>query len=388
MKRVFSTTVSLLALVLCLSAQTKDERKGSDSTQHKKTDQAGKSAQVDALLAPWAKDDSPGAAVMVIRDGQILHSKGYGLANRETKEPFRPDMPSLIGSVSKQFTAMATMILAEQGKLSYDDPLAKFFSEFPPYARQISIRHLLNHTSGLPIFDELTSPKYGIGKESTAEDMLGALARQQKLRFAPGAKWEYNNGGYVLLSHIIERASGKDYAQFMHENIFKPLGMTNSFVSYDETKLKTARRAIGYYKEWYGLKVSDFLAPLKFYKGAGSLFSTTEDLYKWDQALYTEKLVKASTLDQAFTAGKLNDGTALLYGFGWELYRYKGVKYMIHPGGWGGFKAFILRFPEQRFTVIALSNHGQFDIYYLPLAITKIYLAGEIAVPDKIVNSQ
>jgi CubicO group peptidase (beta-lactamase class C family) len=257
-----ASTISLLALTLCVSAQMKDERKVADVTQVKRADLPDKSAQVDALLAPWAKDDSPGAAVMVIREGQILLSKGYGLANRETKEPFRPDTPSLIGSVSKQFTAMATMMLAEQGKLSYDDSLAKFFPEFPPYAQQITIRHLLNHTSGLPIFDEPSSPKHGMGKESTAEDMLGVLARQQKLRFAPGSKWEYNNSGYVL------------------------------------------------------------------------------------------------------------------------------KRYMIHPGGWDGFKAFILRFPEQRFTVIALSNHGQFDIHNLPLAITKIYLAGEIAVPEKIVNSQ
>lgn len=211
MKRVFSTTVSLLALTLCANAQIKDERKGADATQIKKTDLAGKSAQV--------------------------------------------------------------------------------------------------------------------------EDMLAVLARQQKPRFAPGAKWEYNNGGYVLLSHIIEKASGKAYAQFMQENIFQPLGMTSSFVRYDDTKLKTTRRAIGYYKEWYGLKVSDFLAPLKFYNGAGSLFSTTEDLYKWDQALHTEKLVKASTLEQAFTRGKLNNGADTHYGFGWEIYRYRGVKYVIHPGG-------------------------------------------------------
>lgn len=350
---------------------------------------AAQAAQVDALIGSQFKGDSPGAAVIVIRDGQVLHSKGYGFANRETKEPFRPDTPSLIGSVAKQFTAMAIMMLAEQGKLSYDDSLAKFFPEFPPYSQKININHLLNHTSGLPTFDELTSPKYGIDKESTAKDMLRVLSQQQKLRFTPGEKWEYNNGGYVLLSHIVERASGKEYAQFMQENIFQPLGMNNTFVSYDDARLKTARRAIGYYKEWYGLKVSDYLAPLKLYNGAGSLFSTVEDLYKWDQALYTENLVKAATFKQAFAKsarGKLNDGTRLLYGFGWELYSYKGVEYMIHPGGWGGFKSFILRFPAQRFTVIALSNSGQFDIHNVPLAITRIYLADEMAVPDKIVN--
>jgi CubicO group peptidase (beta-lactamase class C family) len=402
MKENFAATILILALVFSGNAQTKEERSGISPVTSKVTDLAAKSAElaaksaelaaksaeVDRLLTQWAKADGPGAAVIVIRDGQVLKSKGYGLANRETREPFQTDTPSLIGSVSKQFTAMAVMILTEQGKLNYDDTLAKFFPEFPPYAQKITLRHLLNHTSGLPIFDELISPKYGIGKDATTEDMLRVLVRQQKLRFSPGVKWEYNNGGYVLLSHLIERVSGKEYAQFIHESIFQPLGMNDSFVSYDETKLETTRRAIGYYREWYGLKVSDFLSPLRLYKGAGSLFSTAEDLYKWDQSLYTERLVKASTLEQAFTAGKLNNGTVLLYGFGWELYSYKGVKYMIHPGGWGGFKAFILRFPTQRFTIIALSNSGQFDIHNLPLAITRVYLSEEIAVPDKIVNFQ
>jgi CubicO group peptidase (beta-lactamase class C family) len=172
----------------------------------------------------------------------------------------------------------------------------------------------------------------------------------------------------------------------MQESIFGPLGMTNTFIVDDTTPLRDQKRAVGYYREWYGLKVSEWFDSLRLYIGAGSLFSTVEDMGKWDQALYTERLVKAQTLQQAFTPGKLNDGTALAYGFGWEVYRFKGVPYMIHPGGWGGFKAFILRFPEQHFAVIALSNSGQFDIAGLPMAITRICLSSEIDVPEKIVN--
>jgi CubicO group peptidase (beta-lactamase class C family) len=162
--------------------------------------------------------------------------------------------------------------------------------------------------------------------------------------------------------------------------------MTNSFVVDEAAPLRNEKRAVGYYREWYGLKVSEWFDSLRLYNGAGSFFSTVEDMGKWDQALYTERLVKAQTLEQAFTPGKLNDGTLLAYGLGWEVYRFKGVRYMIHPGGWGGFKAFILRFPDQHFAVIALSNSGQFDIAGLPMTIARIYLSDEIAVPEKIFN--
>ena len=198
-------------------------------------------------MATWFKADSPGAALVVIKNGLIAHHKGYGLANRETKEPFQCDTPSLIGSVAKQFTAMAIMMLAEEGRLNFDDPLPKYLPDFPVYAQKIILRHLLHHTSGLPVFDDLISAKHGVSGETTAMDMLKIFARQQTPRFIAGDKYEYNNGGYVLLSHIVERVSGKPYAQFIEERIFQPLEMRNSFISHDEAKLKTARRAIGYH---------------------------------------------------------------------------------------------------------------------------------------------
>jgi CubicO group peptidase (beta-lactamase class C family) len=337
---------------------------------------AALSVKVDALMATWFKADSPGAALVVIKNGQIVHRKGYGLANRETKEPFQCDTPSLIGSVAKQFTAMAIMMLAEEGRLSFDDPLPKYLPDFPVYAQKITLRHLLHHTSGLPVFDDLISAKHGVNDKTTAMEMLKVFARQQTPRFIAGDKYEYNNGGYVLLSHIVERVSGKPYAQFIQERIFQPLEMRDSFISHDEAKLKTMRRAIGYFKEWNGVKVSESIGTLRLYNGMGSYFSTVDDLLKWDQALYTEKLVKAATFQEATTPGKLNSGQSLNYGFGWELFRSKEIPYMLHAGGWAGFKSFIVRIPAQRFTVVALSNSNQFDQLKATQEIARNYLGG------------
>lgn len=239
------------------SAFTPDEKLSSQSTQ------------VDALMATWFKDDSPGASVIVIKDGRALHNKSYGLANRETKEAFGLDTPSLIGSMTKQFVAMAVMILAERGSLSFGDPLTKFFPEFSHFGQEITIRHLLNHTSGLPEFEDVLHNQMKVdfvsGKkgrlEVTAKDALTAYAQRKEARFKPGERYEYNNGGYVVLSHIVEKASGKSFSNFIQENIFQPLGMDNSFFA-EEPRLKTARRAIGYFREWHGLKVSDYLAVL------------------------------------------------------------------------------------------------------------------------------
>jgi len=348
---------------------------------------SSQSKQADALMASWFKSDAPGAAVMVIKDGRTLLSKGYGLANRETKEAFGLDTPSLIGSMAKQFVAMAVMILAERGSLSFDDPLTKFFPEFSLPGQQITIRHLLNHTSGLPEFEDLLHNQMKVdfvtGKkgriEVTAKDVLTAYAQRKEARFKPGERYEYNNGGYVVLSHVVEMASGKSFSNFVRENIFQPLEMDNSFFA-EEPRLKTAYRAIGYFREWHGLKVSDYLDVLKLYNGSASIFSTAEDLRKWDQALYTEKLVKESTLKEAITPGKLNDGSVLNYGFGWELFRSKGTLYMMHEGGWGGFKSFIFRIPDQRFAVIALSNSGQFNQLKATQEISRIYLGAYLDV--------
>jgi CubicO group peptidase (beta-lactamase class C family) len=347
---------------------------------------AERAAQVDALMAEWSKGETPGAAVLVVQDGRVLLKKGYGLANVETKEPIRPDTVFDLASVSKQFTAMAVLMLAERGKLSLDDPLSKFFPAFPAYAQKITVRHILNHTSGLPDYMVIMTATGKIDKnwkaggfEPTSADTVKLLAEQKELRFAPGEKWEYSNSGYVVLGQIVVKASGKSLAQFLKENIFQPLGMNNTLVS-DETRPKIKNRAISYGPDGGKFVNADY-TPLNLIYGDGNVNTTIEDMYLWDQALYTEKLVKAATLKQAFTPGKLASGKETGYGFGWAVGKYGGLEMIGHAGGWAGFRTDIKRFPQERFTVVVLSNLGNFRPTKISEKIAAIYLGDKLTFP-------
>ncbi len=347
---------------------------------------AEREAQVDALMAEWSKGETPGAAVLVVQDGRVLLKKGYGLANVETKELIRPDTVFDLASVSKQFTAMAVMMLAERGKLSLDDPLSKFFPGFPAYAQNITVRHILNHTSGLTDYMEVLTATGKIDKnwkaggfEPTSADTVKLLSEQKELRFAPGEKWEYSNSGYVVLGQIVVKASGKSLPKFLKENIFQPLGMNHTLVS-DETRPKIKNRAISYRMEAGKYTNADY-TPLNLIYGDGNVNTTIEDMYLWDQALYTEKLVKAATLKQAFTSGKLTNGKETGYGFGWSTIKYGGLETVGHSGGWAGFRTDITRFPQERFTVVVLSNLGSFKIGKTSQKIIGIYLGDKLTFP-------
>jgi len=263
--------------------------------------------------------------VLVVQDRRIVHKKGYGLADIAANAPITPNTAFDLGSISKPFTAMAIMMLAERGELRYGDPLSRFFPEFPSYARKITIWHLLHHSHGFPDYEGLfvksgmidkDYPRPSKGKEEgfepTIRDTLRLLAQQKELRFAPGDKYEYGGSGYVLLALIIEKVSGKPYSRFLKENIFRPLGM-NSTLVYDETRPKVKNKAVSYSRVGERYKDIDY-TPLNLIYGDGNVNSTVEDLYKWDQALYTDRLLRAETLEQAFTPGKLNDGMDTGYG--------------------------------------------------------------------------
>jgi CubicO group peptidase (beta-lactamase class C family) len=378
MKRASIVSDLVLAVVALLFVWT--DRPPTDP--HRDSENAA--AQVDALLAPWSKGDTPGAAITVIENGRVLLEKGYGLANLETKQPIDPDTAFLLCSVTKQFTAMSIMILAERGKLRYDDALSSFFPEFPPYAQKITIRHLLQHTAGLPEYDDLFRGSGKIDRfwprsaksrpssfEPTSKDVLQILAQQKALQFAPGEKWEYSNSGYVVLAQIVEKVTGQTFAQFLQQEIFQPLGMKRSRL-YDETRPTIQKRATSY--KGGGIYREIDYAPQNAIYGEDNIYTTVEDMYAWDQALYTEKLVRAATLKEAFTPGRLNDGTTTNYGFGWGLNRVLGLEALEHGGAWLGFRTYILRFPTQRFTVIVLSNLAQFEPDKIAAEISKIYL--------------
>jgi CubicO group peptidase (beta-lactamase class C family) len=348
--------------------------------------------KVDALFAPWSKGGTPGAAVIVIRDGTILLKKGYGLANLEEKRPITTDTVFRLASVTKQFTAMSIMMLAERGKLKYEYPLASFFPEFPPYASKITVRHLLNHMAGFPEYDELwlengkidgdwprSSKTRSSSFEPTSKDALLLLGQVKKPEFTPGTEFKYSNSGYVILAQIVEKVSGQSFSQFLQQNIFQPLGMKRSLLD-DETRPALGNVATSYTLKEGSYKDIDY-TPVNFIYGEDNVFSTVEDMYQWDQALYTERLVKTATLKEAFAPGKLSNGATTHYGFGWGLGKTLGLDTVSHSGGWVGFCTEILRFPSEHFTVVVLSNVAEFKPERIATKISKIYLADKMTFP-------
>ena len=337
-------------------------------------------ARLDALLNDWKQKNAPGMAALLIRNGRIEYRKVFGFADLEARTPITPDTQFLLASLTKQFTAMAIMVLAERHKLQFDDTLAKFCPEFPGYARTITIRNLLNHTAGLTQYQELlvgkvdenyfrSSKSPPAAHEFTAAEALQALSRQERLRFTPGEKFEYSDSAYVVLAQIIERVTGERYAEFLKETIFDPLGMHDTLVV-DERKQKVPRLALGYANRdgrWQDITYT----PENSIYGEDGIYSTANDLYKWDQALYTDRLVSRSTLEMAFTPGRANDGKEILtdvfthpssYGFGWFISSLHGEKLVEHSGGWSGYATHILRVPGRRVTAIVLTNSSNDDV--------------------------
>lgn len=332
------------------------------------------SAAVDALFLDGRPVAAPGAAVMVIRDGQILKKAGYGMADLERGVPIESDTAFRLASVSKQFTAMAIMLLEEEGRLAYDDPVTGFLPELARFGNDLSIRHLLTHTSGLPDYYDVMVQVSGVERPLT-KHALDVFSGWGEPLFAPGERYEYSNPGYELLALIVERASGRSFPDFVEGRIFAPLGMTRSVVM-DERGPRVAKRALGYRKNGDGFEEYDD-DPLNYIFGSGGIYSTVEGLYHWDQALYGEQLVSAETLAEAFRPVRFNSGEAYTYGFGWRLDDHLGRRRVAHAGGWVGFSTFIARYVDDRFSVIVLSNLAETEAEDLADAIAGLYLAGD-----------
>ena len=311
-------------------------------------------AAVDALFRDFDRPGVPGASVMVIRDGKVLYQRGYGLADVEGRVAATTATNYRLASVTKQFTAMGIMILAERGKLAYDDPLSKFFPNYPAYGKQITIRHLLTHTSGLWAYEDVIPPERTTQLKDL--DVLELLQRQTKTYFAPGSAYRYSNTGYAHLALIVERVSGIRFADFLKKNIFDPLHMAGT-VAFEEGVSVVAHRAYGYTARDGGFARTD-QSLTSAVLGDGGIYSSVEDLYRWDQGLYNGRLVRAETLKQAFTPATLSDGKKTSYGFGWETGELRGLANVHHSGSSVGFRTFILRFPEKRFSTIVLTNRG------------------------------
>jgi CubicO group peptidase (beta-lactamase class C family) len=331
-------------------------------------------SEVNKLFVRWDRTDSPGCALAVVHNGQIVYKKGYGMANLELDVPMSPESVFYIGSVSKQFVAFCVALLAEQGKLSLDDDIRKYLPEIPDYGWAITIRHLLHHTGGIRDYLELESIAgipFGMYHE---HDALNLILRQKELNFRPGEDNSYSNSGYFLLGVIVKRVSEKSLREFAEENIFKPLNMKNSRFHDDYTEL-IKKRASGYYEREKG-EYRNFISTFDCV-GSGGLFTSVEDLFLWDQNFYHHKAGGKEVMNQMHTRGVLNDGTKLDYAFGLVIGDYRGLNTVEHGGSLGGYRADLLRFPDQRFSVILLSNLSSFQPSKVARQVADIYLADE-----------
>lgn len=332
----------------------------------------GESARVDALFTHFDTGKQPGAAVMVIREGEIVHSRGYGLANLETGEKISADSTFRLGSVSKQFTAMAIALLAQRGQLDVDDPVIKYVPDLAPYPG-ISLRHILVHTSGLPdYYDEIDLTAWEErGTIPSNADVIAYVGQMRRPLFGPGENYEYSNPAYEVLPLVVEAVSGSSFAEFMHRELFVPLGMDNSLI-HDHTRPAIPRQVTGYAPDSEGY-IEDDWDTLNGITGSGSQFSTLEDFHAWDQALYGNEVLSQALLAKVFTRGRLNNSEEFDYGLGWRLDSYRGQRRIAHGGAWVGFNTAISRYPDLRFTIVILSNRAEYDPVAVSDQVADIY---------------
>ena len=343
MKRLFSNYLAAVLLVVALTFQAAAQAPAPS---------ANLTATINQDMEKAFKSSEPGAAVIVVKDGQVVFRKGYGMANMELGVAIEPDMIFRIGSITKQFTAVSTLMLMEQGKLNLTDEITKFLPDYPTQGHKITIEHLLTHTSGIKSYTGMAEWRPLWRKDLKMTELID-IFKNQPMEFAPGEKWNYNNSAYVLLGAIIEKLSGQSYADFVEKNIFAPLGMKQSF--YDNTQRIIPRRAAGYSKNGSVYANSEYLS-MSHPHAAGSLMSTVDDLAKWDAALYTEKLVKQASLKKAWTAFVLNDGKPTTYGYGWGVSTLQDMQMLAHGGGINGFTCDAVRLPGTRVYVAILTN--------------------------------
>jgi CubicO group peptidase (beta-lactamase class C family) len=320
---------------------------------------ARQTAAVDAIFADFNQTNTPGGSVLVIQDGAVVFAKGYGRADLETKTPCAPETNFRLASVSKQFTAMAVLILRERGKLSLDENLLAFFPEFPAFGEHITVRHLLTHRSGLLDYEDLIPA--GTMLPVLDQDVLRILISNAATNATPtyfpvGSQYRYSNSAYALLALIVEVRSGQTFARFLADNIFVPLGMTNT-LAYEAGLATVPNRSYGHSLRTNGWQRTD-QSLTSSVLGDGGIYSSVNDLCKWDQALYTTNLVSAATLAETFTPHTATDKPGRSYGFGWYLGAYRGLNMVWHSGETIGFRTRLVRIPERRFACIILANRS------------------------------
>jgi CubicO group peptidase (beta-lactamase class C family) len=325
----------------------------------------------DYIQAEMAKQHVPGLALLVSRDGQAVRAQGYGLANVELQVPVKPEAIFQSGSVGKQFTATAVMMLVEEGKVGLEDPLTKFFPDAPAAWKQVTIRELLSHTAGFTDY-----PKNFDMRRDYTEAQLLKIVEGIPLAYAPGTSWSYSNLGYLTLGIVIHKVTGEFYGDFLQERIFQPLGMGTTRIMSEADIVPN--RSAGYRLVKGELKNQEWVSPTVNTTADGALYFSIQDLAKWDAALYTEKLLRRSSLEQMWTVTKLKNGqpNSGHYGFGWFIETENGHHIVEHEGAWQGFETQISRYVDDKLTVVILTNLDEAKPDLIAHHVAEIYLSG------------
>ena len=364
--RFLRVNVAVVLLAAAMAAQTGELEK-----------------KIDAVFRPYASSDAPGMTVVVVRHGKVVFEGAYGMADLDHHVPLTAKSDLRLASLTKEFTATAIMLLEKDGRLKYDDAITKFFPGFPDYGKHITVRNLLNHTSGLLDYEDIYDKQMeGVPSGKVPQihdaDILRMMEQQSTTKFAPGTKWDYSNTGYALLAMIVERVSGKSYPEFVKERIFRPLGMMNS-VDYVQGKNEVPNRAYGYRRssDGKGWEFSD-QSSTSAVLGDGGIYTNVEDMAKWDAGLREHKLLSAAEMQEALKPAPFEakgpHGEPAQYGFGWYVNDYKGHKRMWHYGETCGFLTSIQRFTDDDVTVVVLANRTDVDPGALALKVADLLL--------------
>ena len=349
--------------------------------------QTGEFQSVDDIFSEWNKENVPGGSIGIIKDGEFIYTKGYGMANLEYDIPNSASSVFRIASTSKQFTAACIVLLAEKGKLSLDDNLKSIFPDFPAYANEITIRNMLNHTSGIRDYLQLAYLK-GLRDDDhyVDEDLMGWLINQTDLNFSPGEEYLYSNSGYWLLGQIVEKISGVNMAAFARKEIFEPLGMMQTHFHNDHTQI-VKERASGYVPGNDGeYKIS--MTTLNMI-GDGGIFTSINDMKKWDDAYYERSILSNEFWEMMTTQGVLNEGEIIDYASGLDIGEYNGLKTISHGGAFVGYRAEFMRFPEQKVSIAIFANRGDVNPTNLAYQVADVILKNDfIETENVIVNEE
>lgn len=362
------TILPLIFILLCLSLN--GQIKQSDS--------------VDSLFNDWNNTDTPGGAIGIIQDGVLIYSRGYGMADLEHNITLGPESVFYLGSVSKQFVTFCILLLEEEGKLNLDDKVQKYLPDFPDYGTPLTIRHFIHHTSGVRDFLTLMELK-GMSylDHIEREEAYDLIKRQRVLNFVPGDQYLYSNSCYFMLAMIIEKVSGQPLSKFAKEKIFIPLGMNNT-IFYDNNTQLINNKVFSYEKRTEGDGFNNLIMRWDLV-GGGGVYSNISDLFLWDQNFYNNKLGRGGQeiINKMQKDGLLNNGKSCGYAFGLSVDAYKGLKTVSHGGALAGYRTGIIRFPDEKFSIIILSNRSDADPTSKGYQVAEIFLKDKFDKSDK-----